>query len=328
MSLVRDMKKRVHCDWFSLCTCLLVVGTISSAFGQQLPEAPSSDALKNARHLLNTGQLAEAEKILRAYLDDHLQSADAHFLLGYTLFREQRPKDSLAEYTEGARFQTPQTLDLKIVAADYVVLADYADADKWLTFVTKQDPRDAEAWYLLGRAKYNENRFQEAIQSFQQTLALRPKDVKTEDNLGLSYQGLNRLDDARTAYETAISWQKDSPAKDAQPYLNLGILLIDQDQPSQALPYLQQAAALAPHNPRVLEQLGRAYEALNMRDKAQQELEQAVALAPDASGLHFKLGQIYRRQGMQQQAKEQFDICAKLNSTHSSIETPNPIPQN
>jgi Tfp pilus assembly protein PilF len=78
----------------------------------------------------------------------------------------------------------------------------------------------------------------------------------------------------------------------------------------------------------VREQLGRAYNLLNMPDKAQRELEQAVALAPEVSGLHFMLGQIYRRQGMQKEAKQQFEICARLNSTHSSVETPNPAAQN
>jgi Flp pilus assembly protein TadD len=328
MSLRSNMMKQLHCDRFLLCICMLVVCAASQASGQQLADAPKSDTLQNVRHLLDAGQFAESEKILRSYLNAHPQSADAHFLLGYTLFREERPKDSLAEFTEGAKFQRPQTSDLKTVAADYVVLGDFSDADKWLTLVTNESPQDADAWYLLGRAKYNENRFQEAIQSFQRMLVLRPKEVKAEDNLGLSYQGLNRLEDARKAFETAISWQANSPVKDAQPYLNLGILLVEQGQPSQAVPYLQQAAALAPHNPKVREQLGRAYNVLNMPDKAQRELEEAVALAPEVSGLHFMLGQIYHRQGMQQQAKQQFDICARLNSTHSSVETPNPAAQN
>jgi Flp pilus assembly protein TadD len=322
------MAKQLYRDRFLSCICILAVCALSPAFGQQHPDAPKADPLQNVRHLLDTGQFAESEKILRSYLDDHPQSADAHFLLGYTLFREERPKDSLAEFTEGAKFQRPQTSDLKIVAADYVVLGDFSDADKWLTLVTNESPQDADAWYLLGRAQYNENRFQEAITSFQRTLALRPNDVKAEDNLGLSYQGLNRLDDARRTFETAISWQNDASVKDAQPYLNLGILLLEQGQPSQAVLYLQQAATLAPHNPKAREQLGRAYNVLNMPDKAQRELEQAVALAPEVSGLHFMLGQIYRRQGLLQQAKQQFDICERLNSTHSSAATPNPATQN
>jgi tetratricopeptide (TPR) repeat protein len=116
--------------------------------------------------------------------------------------------------------------------------------------------------------------------------------------------------------------------KDAQPYMNLGSLLADQDKLQQAVFYLQQAVALAPHNPKAHEELGRVYDLLKMPEKAQQELEQAVVLAPDAGGLHFKLGQIYRREGKQELAQQQFDICAKLNSTHSSTETPNPAEQN
>lgn len=295
---------------------------------QQLEPTNKSDSLQVIQQLLNASQDAQAEKALRAYIERNPSSAEGHFLLGYTLFRERRAKDSLAEFTEGAKYQRPRPSDLKIVAADYVLLGDFSDADKWLTLVTNEIPQDADAWYLLGRTKYNENRFEEAIHAFQQTLALRANDIKAENNLGLSYQGLNRVEEAKGAFENAISWQKDSPSKNAQPYLNLGILLTDQDHPSQALPYLQQAVSLASHNPKAHEQLGRAYDLLNMPDKAQQELEQAVALAPNVAGLHFKLGQIYRRQSKQQLAKQQFEICAKLNSTQSSIETPNPAEQN
>src|SRR5262249_21309721 len=149
------------------------------------------------------------------------------------------------EFTEGAKYKRPKASELKIVAADYVVLGDFADADKWLTQVTSETPDDAEAWYLLGRAKYNENRFEEAVQCFQKALVLRAKDIEAENNLGLSYQGLNRIGEAKKAFENAIAWQNDSTVKDAQPYLNMGVLLADQGQPSEALSYLQTAVALA-----------------------------------------------------------------------------------
>ncbi|HYK37766.1 tetratricopeptide repeat protein [Alloacidobacterium sp.] len=311
------------------CACLLAMAIGSWQLdAQQATAADKPDVLQSVHALLAASHFAQAEKILRSYLEKNPSSADAHFLLGYTFFREQRAKDSLAEFTEGAKYQRPQQSDLKIVAADYVVLGDFPDADKWLTMVTQETPNDAEAWYLLGRTKYNENRFAEAIQCFERTLSLRANDIKAENNLGLSYQGLNRIDEAEKAFETAIAWQKDSPVKEAQPYLNMGSLLADQDEPDQALAYSQKAVSLAPRNPKAHEELGRVYDLLKMPDKAEHELEKAVALAPDVSGLHFKLGQVYRREGKQQLAQQQFDICAKLNSTHSSAETPNPAEQN
>ena len=327
------MVKRLHYDRFLGCICVLAISSVCSSQtpqiqAQQPASSGKANSLQSVHRLLDAAQFAQAEKALREYLEKNPSSADAHFLLGYTLFREQRPKDSLAEFTEGAKYQRPQASDLKVVAADYVVLGDFVDADKWLTMVANETPKDAEAWYLLGRTKYNENRFEEAIQAFERTLTLRPGDVKAENNLGLSYQGLNRPDDARKAFENAISWQKDWPVKDAQPYLNMGILLADQDQADQALPWLQQAVALAPRNPKAHEELARAYDLLKMPDKAQHELEQAIALAPDVASLHYKLGQVYRRQGKQQLAQQQFDICTKINSTHSSAETPNPAEPN
>jgi tetratricopeptide (TPR) repeat protein len=311
-----------------LCAALFYGLAQQVVLGQQTGATPQADPLVAIHALVNAGQLEESEKALRSYLADHPSSADAHFLLGYTLFREQRAKDSLAEFTEGAKFRRPGAADLKIVAADYVLLGDFTDADTWLSAVAKETPKDADAWYLLGRAKYNENRFAEAIVAFEHVLSLQPNDVRAKDNQGLSYQGLNQIENAKAAFETAIAWQANAPLKSAQPYLNLGVLLLDQDQAQQALPHLEKAVALAPRNPRVREELGRAYDELKLMDKAQHELQQAVALAPNASGLHFKLGQIYRRQGMSQQAQQEFDICAKLNSTHSSVETPNPASPN
>lgn len=324
-----DMERRHHCGDLLRCACMVAISVCSLRLGaQRAAQANEAHELASIHALLDSSRFPEAEKALREYIGKDPSSADAHFLLGYALFREQRAKESLAELTEGAKYRRPQASDLKIVAADYVLLGDFPDADKWLTMVTQEMPNDAGAWYLLGRTKYNENRFEESIKCFEQTLLLRANDIKAENNLGLSYHGLNNIDEAKKAFETAIAWQKDSPVKDAQPYLNMGSLLADQDQPAQGLPYVQKAVALAPHNPKAHEQLGRVYDLLKMPDKAEQELEEAVALAPDVAGLHFKLGQIYRRQGKQQLAQRQFDICAKLNSTHSSAETPNPAEQN
>lgn len=291
----------------------------------QLPLAnPADNTLTQARTVLQAGDLAKANAILKSYLAEHINSAEAHFLLGYTLFLQQKPKESLEQYTAGARSQRPSPDDFKIVSFDYVLLGDYTDADKWLSVVVAEAPQDAHAWYLLGRAKYNENRFADAIECFTHALRLSPRDAKSENNLGLSYEGLNRIEEARKSYSTAIQWQQDTSKKSGQPYLNLGILLTEQGHSDQALPYLQQAATLEPANPKAHEQLGRAYQTLQMLPQAEKELKQAVGLAPNVSALHFRLGQIYQHLGLKQEAKSEFAVCEKLNSTHSSIDTPNP----
>src|SRR5271155_3083880 len=186
--------------------------------------------LVEAKTLLDQGKAADADRVVREYLATHPYSADAHFLRGYILFRqiqshggttdtaqhelykeqgtpvadaafeERAAKDSLGEFTEGAKYRKPTPFELKIVALDYVVLGDYTDADKWLTHSLQANPKDSDGWYWLGRAKYSENRFDEAAQSFEQFLKSEPRSVKGEDNLGLSYAALGQADKAIAAY--------------------------------------------------------------------------------------------------------------------------------
>lgn len=286
------------------------------------PSAQQHDDLKSIRRLVASGLLKQAETELRPILQAH-PTADAHFLMGYLLYRQQKATESLAEYTAGAQLRRPGAYELKIVAEDYVLLADFTDADKWLTEVTKETPADADAWYLLGRTKYNENFFADAIACFEHTLSLRPMNIAAEDNLGLSQQGLGDMDKAKAAYQTAIKWQG-SDAKQPSPFLNLGSLLLQQGNAPEALPNLRKAVELAPENPTAHENLAGAYEETKMLAEAAAELEAAVKLAPDAPGLHFKLGRIDKRLGKIAEADKEFALSAKLNSSHSSKATPNP----
>ena len=288
--------------------------------------ANCQNSLQDARAQVAQKELTKAEQTVRAYLAKSPDSAEGHFLLGYILNAEHKPTRSLAEYTAGARFHPPSASDLLVVAADYVYLHDYSDADKWLTMATQWNPGDALGWYLLGRTKYNENRFQEAIDAFRKCLQLDPKNVRAESNLGLSYEGLADDARARHAYVTAIQWENELSLPDPQPYLNLGILLARDGHDAQAIPYLQKAVELAPQNPKAREQLGRAYEKLHMLRKAQSELEKAVLLAPSVSALHFQLGRVYHEEKNEDMAKKEFAACAALNGSKSTDtdETPNP----
>ena len=284
----------------------------------------SADPLAAARSLANEGKLPESETAIRGYLSGNPNSADAHFLLGYVLFREKKARESLAEFTAGAKFRRPGPEELKTVASDYVLLDDFVDADKWFSEVVTEAPDDANAHYLLGRTRFSENDYRGAIASFERAMALHPKYIEAENNLGLAWRELNDLDKAKIAFETAIEWQGSAPS-DAQPFLNLGKLYGDQHQPEKAVEYLKRAAELAPNNPTIHEELSHVYAAQPDLTRAKEELEKAIALAPNVSSLHYQLGQLYRKQGMADQAKKEFDLTAKLSGSHSSEKTPNPL---
>jgi len=302
--------------------------------------------LREAESLMEKGQLNEAEIIVRQDLKITPGSAAAHFLLGYILYREiqaqakridpnpnavynapqkslielseKNAKESLTEFTVGARYRKPSAFDLKIVAMDYILLGDFIDADKWLTQSLRWNPADPDGWYQLGRTKYNENRFSEAIDAFKKCLAIDATNVKAEENLGLSYAGLGDDPNAIKAYQTAIDWQASSVTKDVEVYLALGTLLLDQNHPKDAIPVLVQATQIAASVSQGHELLGKAYLQTEEILKAQTELEEAVKLSPDIARLHYILGQVYRKEGLTAKAREEFDRCAALQGTRSS----------
>ncbi|HVH71024.1 MAG TPA: tetratricopeptide repeat protein [Candidatus Dormibacteraeota bacterium] len=321
----------------------------------------SETLLAEAKSQFQQGKFKEADRAVRQYLKDHPDSAEGHFLLGHILFREIQahaaldiqfpsqahgpmgstrplrstssdapiPKDaqemakaSLAEFTAGAKFHDPSAADLKTVALDYILLADYPDADKWLTKMLEWAPNDSEGWYYLGRTKYNENRFAEAIAAFQRCLKLDPKNVKAEDNLGLSFAGLGRNEEAAAAYNEAISWQAQSLIKNPGPYIDLGSLLIDENRLQVAVPLLLQAIEIAPRESRAHELLGKAYTRVEEFPRAQGELEKAIELSPQTANLHCMLAPVYRKRGLTEKAKAEYDRCATLTGTHSTPQTP------
>jgi tetratricopeptide (TPR) repeat protein len=283
----------------------------------------AEDLLAQARAALASSRFADAQSYLESAIKSAPDSPDAHFLLGYTLFRLHKPADSLAAYTRGAQFRRPSPADLKVVASDYVLLNDLTDADKWFTEVVAAQPDDADTWYLLGRTKYNENNFAGARSCLERSLALRPRNVEAENNLGLVFKELDQGDQAAAAFQQAIDWQGDHPT-DAQPFFNLGSMKAEQGSSAIALASLQRAATLAPGNPSIQEKLGDVQLALHNLPAAQRAFEQAITLAPTIAPLHFKLGQVYRRLGQTDLAQKEFAICQQLNSTHSSGKAPNP----
>ena len=295
-----------------------VVVLLALLFSPRLTKAQAVDAqIAAARSLLNRGMLPEAESAIRQYLKDHADSADAHYLLGYALFRQAKAAASLAEYTEGAKYRKPSAADLQVVGSDYVVLGDLPDADKWFTKSVEWNPDSALGWYYLGRTKYNENRFDEAVDAFQRCLKLDPRHVKAEDNLGLSYQALGRREEALQAYRNAIDWQADAKMKNPGPFIDLGGLFLEMNQPEKAVEPLQKAIEIASNDPKAHQQLGKAYFNLNDLPKALPELEKAAQLAPNNAPAHYILAQAYRKQGWQDKAKAEFDRYTKLNAAHS-----------
>ena len=306
----------------------MMVGAAAFAFAalmgaaQQIapltPGSPQASSLAAAQQLVRDGRFAQADAMLRPLIANDPKAAEPRYLLAYALLREDKPAESLKEYTSAAALRPPTAAELRSVALDYVLLKALPDADRWMSRALAMDANNAETWYAMGRLRYTEGRYSDALTCFEKTLALNPRSVKAENNLGLAYEALNRNDDAVRAYRTAIAWQKDDPAPSEQPLLNLAILLQHRNQLPEAQQLLEQAATIAPKEPRIHENLGQVYLHTDRAADAAKEFADAVRLAPQNPRYHYLLGQAYRRTGDEGHAKEEFVRSAALNGAHST----------
>lgn len=302
-----------------------------AAASSSIDPTTAGSPLYRARYLATQGQFAAAERELRDYLVLHPGNAPALYEMGNLLYRENRPKESLAAYTEAAKGEPPSAEDLRIVALNYVLLDDFPDAVRWLDRAVAVDPRSAETWYDLGRSLMMQKDLPAAEIALKRSLTLIPEPagsavaVKAENNLGVTYEDEARGAEAEVAYLAAIGWQRGSQRPSEQPLLNYGKLLIATNRSAEAVAPLEEAARIAPGDPKCHEQLARALDKSAPRlgpgdaaDRAQAEMLRAIQLDPSNARLHFELGLMYRRVGKLQLSHEQMALSGDLYGSHST----------
>jgi tetratricopeptide (TPR) repeat protein len=192
--------------------------------------------------LVELGRLEEAAAVFRRAAACHPHAETLHVGLGLTLTKLGQFDEAIAAYGTAAALAP-------------------ARANAWLAEANHQ-----MALVLQGRGQYAA-----AAAAQQQAVQLRPDSVAVQNNMGLIYWRLRRLDEAIRHYRRAIELDPGfAPA-----WANLGGALRDADRLEEAIEVLKTAIALAPNAADghgnlglVLHDLGRFEEALALYEKA------------------------------------------------------------
>jgi tetratricopeptide (TPR) repeat protein len=270
----------------------------------------------NAQDLSSRSKLAKQESELRAALNQQPDSPSLLYALALVQLQESDPRASLDTYTHAARFRKPTPQELHSVALDYILLNDYDDAIHWLEVAVASAPSDVDILYSLGRCYYSKSRFADAGRMFQRVLAIEPRHLKAEENLGLVYDATNHPEEAEAALRKAASWG-DTNGKDEWPFFDLGSYLMEQNRPQEAVAPLQTAVRIQPHSAAAHERLGRALIATQQDAAGIAELEKSAELDPKNPKVHFELGRALRQAGRAEEAQKEFALSQRLYATHS-----------
>jgi tetratricopeptide (TPR) repeat protein len=153
------------------------------------------------------------------------------------------------------------------------------------------DPRNAEAWCLLGIAQRASSQPAQAADSYRQALRLRPDFVEAWNNLGNALVTQGKLDEAAAAFEQVLRLRPDY----AEAHNNLGVVLRHQGKWAEAAARYQQALRLKPDYPDALNNLGDALQGLGRLEEAAASYRRALHLRPNYPEAHTNLGNALNR---------------------------------
>ncbi len=154
--------------------------------------------------------------------------------------------------------------------------------------VVQADPRDADAWCLLGVAQRAAGHYAQAEASQRRALDLRPDFVDAWNNLGNALLMQEKLDEAVAAFEQVLRLQPNNPMA----HNNLGAALRLQFRWAEAADHYRQALRLKPDYPEAHNNLGEALRGLGRTEEAAASFREALRWRPDYPEAHTNLGTV------------------------------------
>jgi Flp pilus assembly protein TadD len=182
------------------------------------------------------------------------------------------------------------------------------------------EPKESEAWHLLGAICHVQGRLAEAAANYQQALSLRPDRAETHNNLGAAYDALGRPSDAIASFHEVVRLKPDSP--DA--YFSLASIYARQGNSdeaaryySEAVPLFRQVLQSQPRSADAQYKLGRALIRLGRMGEAIDALRPAVQLMPCSPEAHNDLGYVLAASGRHEEAVSAYQQAILLRSEYA-----------
>jgi tetratricopeptide (TPR) repeat protein len=282
------------------------------------PSTASGAHFQLAWLAVGASEWQDGEKWVRHFLSAQPRSPEGLYILGYVLFRQGRHEAAAVALRETLAKQPKNADAHKILGLAHFQMDQKLEAQKELQAAVRLNPGLTEAHYFLGRVNYTLNRFEEARQAFEKAIQLESQLMKAYDNLGLTLDAIGEGQGAIEAFRKAIELNEHLKINSKWPYLNLGELLLKQNQYSQSVPYFRKALAFDPNWAKAHSCLGKALLREGKSEEAKASFREAIRLDSASSDAHYQLGQLYRKEGDLEAAQRELKLFQQLKEKSST----------
>jgi tetratricopeptide (TPR) repeat protein len=194
----------------------------------------------NMKELQEQGKLAaiEAER-KRQEAELQFQALKTHYDAGIAAIEQMKAAQTKLAQTPKDQ-QDP--IKAQINQAGGTAVTELSAA---LDLEKPEDPNRPIVLSRLGEAYESMSKWQEAADTYQKAIALKPDTAANYNNLGNDLAKLGKVDDARTAYQKYVDL---NPTDAALAWRNFGTVLYNSNRMKESIEPLQKATTLDPKN--------------------------------------------------------------------------------
>jgi predicted O-linked N-acetylglucosamine transferase (SPINDLY family) len=212
--------------------------------------------------------------------------AEAYFMRGFALQRQQRLHEALDSYQSALRLDPAFAEAHNNRGGVLHSLNRLSEAIESFERALLIRPDYAEACYNRALALQALDRWQDALEGYERTLQIKPDYAEAFYNRGLALRQLGRLRESLEAFARALVIRPDF-AKAAN---NQGNILSELDQPEEALKSYERALAIHPGHAEAHNNRGKVLQRLQRLNEALDSVERALQLKPDYAEAHYNHG--------------------------------------
>jgi tetratricopeptide (TPR) repeat protein len=194
----------------------------------------------NLKELQEQGKLAAIDAVRKQQeAEQAFQSLKTHYDAGIAAIEQMKAAQTKLGQTPKEQ-QDP--VKAQITQAGGTAVTELSAA---LELEKPEDPNRSIVLSRLGEAYESMGKWQEAADTYQKAIALKPDTAANYNNLGNDLAKLGKVDDARAAYQKYVDL---NPTDAALAWRNFGTVLYNSNRMKESIEPLQKATTLDPKN--------------------------------------------------------------------------------